>query len=159
LSSNVRQIRPTVDFDKPLRLAIEERVQCIAFSGVDSNVAASTSSTCSVVIVAGLPGRGSSTSPSNRSSQNRDRHFPIVDAVTPTVLATSAFDTPVAHCKTIRERNANAWEDLRRRSHRTSCSRSDLSTPEQLLDVQFLACPMVPFLWYELQAQDTRRLV
>jgi hypothetical protein len=113
-----------VDFDRPLRFAIEERVQCVAFSGVDSNVATSTSSTCSVVIVAGRPGRGSSESPPNRNSQNRERHFPTVDAVTPTVAATWAFDTPVAHCNTIRDRNANAWEDLRRRSHRTSCSRS-----------------------------------
>ena len=30
LSSNARQIRPTVDFDRPLRLAIEARDQCVA---------------------------------------------------------------------------------------------------------------------------------
>jgi hypothetical protein len=113
-----------VDFDKPLRLAIDARVQCVALGGVDSNVATSTSSTCSVVVVAGLPGRGASTNPSSRSSQNRERHFPTVDAVTPTAAATSVFDKPAAHLKTIRERNANAWEDLRRRSHPTSCSRS-----------------------------------
>jgi hypothetical protein len=83
-SSNVRQIRPIVDFDRPLRLAIDARVQCVALGGVDSKVATSTSSTCSVLIVAGRPGRGSSTNPSSRSSQNRDRHFPTVDGVTPT---------------------------------------------------------------------------
>src|ERR1035441_4624677 len=38
--------------------------------------------------------------------------------------ATSVFDKPAAHLKTIQERNANAWADLRRRSHPTSCSRS-----------------------------------
>jgi hypothetical protein len=45
LSSNVRQIRPIGDFDKPLRCAIDARVQCVALAGVDSNVATSTSST------------------------------------------------------------------------------------------------------------------
>ena len=124
LSSNVRQIRPIVDFDRPLRLAIDARVQCVAFGGVDSNVATSTSSTCSVVIVAGRPGRGSSDSPSNRNSQNRERHLPTVEAVTPTASATCVFGKPSAHLSTILERNANAWEDFRRRSHRTSCSRS-----------------------------------
>jgi hypothetical protein len=48
----------------------------------------------------------------------------LADAVTPTAAATSVFDKPAAHLKTIQERNANAWQDLRRRSHPTSCSRS-----------------------------------
>jgi hypothetical protein len=84
LSSNARQIRPTVDFDRPLRSAIEARVQCVAVSGVDSNVATKTSSTCSAVIVAGRPGRGASNSPSNRNSQNRERHIPTVGVDTAT---------------------------------------------------------------------------
>ena len=37
----------------------------------------------------------------------------------------SLFARPSAHFKTIRERNANACEDLRLRSHLTSCSRSE----------------------------------
>jgi len=108
LSSNVRQILPIVDFDNPERSAIFALDQCVAFSGVDSSVATTTSSTCSVVIVAGRPGRGSSQSPSSRSSQNRRRHFPTVEGVTPTASATSLFALPSAHCNTIRERNANA---------------------------------------------------
>ncbi|WP_372455793.1 hypothetical protein [Nonomuraea sediminis] len=43
-----RQIRPIVDLDKPLRLAIEARDQCVAFLGVSSSVATTTSSTWSV---------------------------------------------------------------------------------------------------------------
>ena len=60
-SSNARQIRPIVDLDRPLRSAIFARDQCVAFFGIDSSVATTTSSTCSVVIVGGRPGRGSST--------------------------------------------------------------------------------------------------
>ena len=38
LSSNVRQIRPMVDFDSPVFSAIFARDQCVAFAGVDSSV-------------------------------------------------------------------------------------------------------------------------
>ena len=120
LRSNARQIRPIVDFDNPDRSAIFARDQCVAFSGVDSNVATTTSSTCSAVILAGRPGRGSSDRPSNRSSQNRRRHFPTVGVDTPHTTATSLLECPSAHRKTIRERNANACEDFLRRSHRTN---------------------------------------
>jgi len=78
LSSNARQIRPMLDLDSPLRSAILARDQCVAFAGVASSVATTTSSTCSAVIEAGRPGRGSSLSPSNRSSTNRARHLPTV---------------------------------------------------------------------------------
>jgi hypothetical protein len=45
LSSKRRQIRPIVDFDSPVRAAIEARDQCVAFFGVSSRVAVTTSST------------------------------------------------------------------------------------------------------------------
>ncbi len=45
LSSNARQIRPMLDLDRPLRWAIFARDQCVAFAGVDSKVATTTSST------------------------------------------------------------------------------------------------------------------
>ena len=61
-SSNARQIRPTVDFDSPQRRAIFARDQCVAFFGVDSNVATTMSSTWAAVILGGRPGLGSSTS-------------------------------------------------------------------------------------------------
>src|SRR6266496_516966 len=75
LSSNFRQIRPIVDFDRPLRFAIDARDQCVAFGGVDSSVAVITSSTRSSRIEGGRPGRGSSARPSNRDSTNRLRHL------------------------------------------------------------------------------------
>ena len=37
--SNTFQIRPIVDLLSPLRAAIEARDQCVAFFGVDSNMA------------------------------------------------------------------------------------------------------------------------
>src|SRR3954453_21069888 len=57
LSSNLRQIRPIVDFDNPLRLAIDARDQCVAFVGVCSNVATTTSSIWSTLIDGARPGR------------------------------------------------------------------------------------------------------
>ena len=39
MRSNAAQIRPIVDLLSPVRWAIFARVQCVAFAGVDSNVA------------------------------------------------------------------------------------------------------------------------
>ena len=72
----------------------------------------------------GQPGRGSSRSPTKRCSRKRDRHLPTVGRLTPSRSATTVFASPVAHSSTIRERNANACDDLRRRAQRTSSSRS-----------------------------------
>ena len=66
LRSNLRQIRPIVDFDSPLRRAIEARDQCVASCGISSSVAVMTSSTRSSRIDGGRPGRGSSCRPSRR---------------------------------------------------------------------------------------------
>jgi hypothetical protein len=49
---------PMLDFDSPERPAIFARDQWVAFTGVDSSVATTTSSTCSAVIETGRPGRG-----------------------------------------------------------------------------------------------------
>jgi hypothetical protein len=65
--SKAFQIRPMLERDSPLRSAIFARDQCVAFAGVDSRVATTTSSTCSAVIDDGRPGRGSSASPSRRA--------------------------------------------------------------------------------------------
>src|SRR5664279_2503151 len=124
LSSNAFQIRPLVDLDRPLRSAILARDQGVAFLGVDSSVATTTSSTCLSVTVAGRPDRGSSTRPSRRNSTNRARHLPTVGADTPSAAATSLLLRPDAHPSTIRDRRASACEDERRRDHRVSCSRS-----------------------------------
>src|SRR6202167_5282858 len=54
--SNLRQIRPTVDSDTPLRRAIEARDQCVASAGSSSRVAVTTSSTLSSRMDRGRPG-------------------------------------------------------------------------------------------------------
>jgi hypothetical protein len=100
------------------------RDHCLALAGVDSSVATTTSSTCSAVTEAGRPGRGSSTSPSQRASTNRLCHLPTVDCATRARAATSVFDSTSAQASTIRARSAGAWADLRRRAHRESVSRS-----------------------------------
>src|SRR6266496_357247 len=124
LSRNAFQIRPTVDFDSPERLAIDARDQCVASLGVSSKVATTTASTCSSVIVRGAPGRGSSTSPANRPVMNLARHLVTVWGQTPSSAATALFVVPWAQASTIRHRNANACDDFARRDQRTSVSRS-----------------------------------
>ena len=103
----MRQIRPIVDLDRPVRLAIFVRDQCVAFAGVDSKVATTTSSTWSRVTDGGRPERCSSGSPSSRNSTNRARHLPTVTAAHPTRAATVLLSAPSAHPSTIRERSAN----------------------------------------------------
>jgi hypothetical protein len=75
---NARQIRETAVCDSPTSAARERVDQCVAVFGVDSNVRTITSSTCASVTVRGRPGRGSSTSPSNRLIANRERHLRTV---------------------------------------------------------------------------------
>src|SRR4029453_15313880 len=107
-----RQIRPIVDFDNPDRSAINLRDQCVAFFGVSSRVATTTSSTWSRAIDGGRPGRSSSTSPSRRLATNRDRHLPTVAGCTPSSEATGVLAWPSAQASTIRERWASACDDL-----------------------------------------------
>ena len=133
--------RPIVDFDSPVRSAIFDRDQCVALLGVDSNVATTTSSTCSAVTVAGRPGRGSSASLSKRCSRKRERHLPTVGRLTPSRAATTVFASPLAHSNTIRERNAKACDDLRRRAQRTSCSRSSSESTNSAFGRPVLAIP------------------
>jgi len=100
------QIRPIVEADSPDLAAIEERDQWVAFFGVDSSVATSTSSTWSRVIEAGRPGRSSSNSPSRRDSMNRRRHLPTVMAAQRSSAATVLLSVPSAQASTIFERSA-----------------------------------------------------
>jgi hypothetical protein len=133
---NLRQIRPIVEGDRPLRLAIEVRDQCVAWAGVVSSVAVNTASTLSRRIEGGRPGRGSSTNPSKRLSTNRPRHLLTVFGLTPRSAATCRFVAPdAAHANTIRARNATACDDFARRDHRVNFARSSslntYSTPER----------------------------
>lgn len=120
LSPKAFQIRPIVDFDNPDCCAIFARDQCVAFFGVDSKVATTTSSTCSAVIVGSRPERGSSTSPSRRSVTNRARHLLTVFVEHPSRSATALLVSPSAQVSTMRERRAIVWADLARRDQRSS---------------------------------------
>ena len=113
-----------VDVDSPDLCAIDARDQCVALAGFCSSVATITSSTLSNKIEGGRPGRGSSTSPSNRSDANRPRHLRTVGTLTPSRCASRTLLSPAAAPNTIRQRNASACALLRRRVQRTSCSRS-----------------------------------
>src|SRR5271165_4435046 len=113
-----------LDLDNPVSAAIEARDQCVASLGARSNVATTSASTCSSVIVRGPPGRGSSTSPSSRRSTNRRRHTPTVCGHTPTSAATCLLGFPAAQPNTIRHRCANACDDVGRRAHRSNVCRS-----------------------------------
>ena len=127
LSPNAFHTRPIVDFDSPECAAIEARDQCVASAGVASSVLTITSSTCSSVIFRGAPGRVSSARPSNRRSRKRLRHLVTVCGQIPNCAAMSwlARRPPSsAQPSTIRQRNANACDDLARRDQRTSVSRS-----------------------------------
>jgi hypothetical protein len=124
LSRNAFQIRPTVDRESPVFLAIDARDQWVASAGVFSRVSTTTCSTCSSVIFRGAPGRSSSTSPASRRSTNRDRHLPTVGRDTPSRSATSALVASDAHASTIFDRNASRCELFGRRAHRVSVSRS-----------------------------------
>ena len=125
LRSNRRQIRPTVEGDRPARLAIEVLDQCVALAGLSSRVATTTSSTLSSRIDGGRPGRGSSSRPSRRLAMNRRRHLATVCSITRKSAATCLLVAPdAAQPKTIRARNATACEDFARRDQRCSWSRS-----------------------------------
>jgi hypothetical protein len=98
--------------------------QCVASLGFSSSVLTMTRSTSSSLIDRGLPGRGSSCSPSRPRRANRPRHLPTVDLVQPRTAAMSLLCCPSAAANTIRQRNANACELFGRRAHRSSTSRS-----------------------------------
>ena len=121
-----RQIRLTADCDMPVAAAIERVDQCVAFAGCSSSVFTITRSTCSSLIVRGLPGRGSSCSPCSRRVANRPRHLPTVDRLQPNSAAISVLDLPSAAANTTRQRNASACELFGLRAHRSSTSRSSL---------------------------------
>ena len=128
LISNLRQIRPIVDGDSPLRSAIEARDQCVASWGISSSVAVITSSTLSSRTDGGLP-RGSSHSPSSRCAANRRRHLLTVIGSTRRSAAACLFEAPSAQASTILARSASAWLVLARRAHRSADHAPGQSAP------------------------------
>jgi hypothetical protein len=77
LNWSCRQIRPTVDLERPLCRAIDVRNQWVAFCGSSSGVVTTTASTWSTLMVGGRPGRG------RRPAGSADR----LESVTVAVLA------------------------------------------------------------------------
>src|SRR5712671_1478537 len=82
-SENARQMRCTVEIDKPEALAIERVLQWVAAAGIVSNVVVTTSAIFSSPILRGAPGRGSSARPSNRLAPNRWRQVATVRRLNP----------------------------------------------------------------------------
>lgn len=121
---NARQIRETVDCDRPVSSAIDRVDQCVAFFGADSRVLATSSATRSSDTVRGAPGLGMSPRPAVRCSTNRARHRPTAYGVDPSRSATSLLDAPLAHSRTIRHRSAHACGVDRRRTHPSRAARS-----------------------------------
>jgi hypothetical protein len=67
------------------------------------------------------------------------------------------FNTPgTAHANTIRDRNANPAADLRRRDHRSNCSRSASLNTNGAFGRPVLATHRPYNFHYELMAHDTR---
>src|SRR5215467_8374689 len=155
-----RQMRPMVDFDSPHLLAIKARDQWVASVGASSSVATTTASTWSMVIVAGRPGRSSSTSPSRRCATNRPRHLLTVATWQCRRSATSVLFAPSAEASTILHRNANAWEDFARLDQRSSVARSSSLSTNSALGLPVLAMlERLAYLRDIFTAQDTRVLV
>ncbi len=155
---NARHTRETVDCETPVTAAICRVDQCVPPSGgLQDNARTITSSTRSSATVRGAPGRGSSTRPSDRSATNRDRHFPTVAPLRPRRSATSLLLTPVAHSKTIRDRNANACAVFPRRAHLSNCSRS-LSVSVRTAFGRPRAAIIKEYyhIYHKLLTQDTR---
>src|ERR1035437_1617691 len=103
-------------------------LQCVSPRGVDSNVFTMTASTCSSVMRRGVPGRGSSSRPSTRSSMNRCRHLPTVPGATRRRRATAVFVTPSAQASTMRARRATKLAVRLRCASDCNCCRSSSVT-------------------------------
>src|SRR5882762_3789127 len=93
---NARQMRCTVEIDKPEALAIERVLQWVAAAGIVSNVVVTTSAIFSSPILRGAPGRGSSARPSNRLAANRWRQVATVRRLTPSCAAIARLVVPSA---------------------------------------------------------------
>jgi hypothetical protein len=85
-SENVRQMRETADWDRPLACAMVRVDQCVPCAGTVSKVRVIKASTSASVICRGAPGRGSSARPSNRALRKRSRHLHTVWSVIPSCL-------------------------------------------------------------------------
>lgn len=126
------QIRLTVMRLRPVARASERVLQCVAPGGIVSNVVITACSTWSSVTVRGVPGRGSSNNPSNRSRAKRVRHLPTVAGNRRRRRVTVLLFCPAAQSITIRARRAScaAVRDRRATDSRCCCSAEALDRLE-----------------------------
>jgi hypothetical protein len=83
-AANARQMRCTVETDKPQARAMPRELQCVASGGTRSSVCTTIASIRASSILRGVPDRGSSRKPSRRCSAKRRRHhLPTVGSSTP----------------------------------------------------------------------------
>src|SRR3954452_23720156 len=111
-------------WESPTAWAIPRVLQWVAALGFCSRVLVTTSSTRASVILRGAPGRGSSVSPSRRSSRKRLRHLPTVTVLTRSWVATALLSRPSAQARTILARVARRWVLLGREAQVWSFCRS-----------------------------------
>ena len=157
-----RQMRLTVDRLMPLAFAMSRTLQCVAPAGVVSSVRMTTCSICSSSMRLGVPGRGSSNSPSCRSSRNRVRHLHTVVGDTCKRFATLVVSRSSAHARMIRARRATCgalrdrWaSDSRRcRSSRVSVN-GVLGRPVRMLALLIEQYDRPHYLFHLLLRQDT----
>src|SRR5438309_4400928 len=119
-----RQMRLTVLWLNPHRVAMARVLQCVASRGVASSVSVTICSTWASLMRRGAPGRGSSSNPSSRAATNRLRHLPTVCLVRRSARATRVDVRPLAHAKITRALCANAGAVVGRRLQRSNASRS-----------------------------------
>ena len=105
-SPKARHMRLMVLWLRPERLAIERVLQWVASVGVVSRVMLTTLSTSASAVLRGVPGLGSSSSPSTRRSKNRDLHFPTVGL--DTLRACECFEVPLLLSGMLEEESALA---------------------------------------------------
>ena len=103
---------------------MERNDQCVAPAGGISSVRRMVSAIASSPILRGVPGLGSSSSPSSRCSAKRRRHLPTVFASASTSAQIALFSSPAAAASTIRARRAIAWPVLRARASDSNSRRS-----------------------------------
>ena len=112
-SPKARQMRCTVETDRPDALAIERVLQCVAARGIVSSVVVTTSAILSSPILRGAPGRGSSSSPSRRRAANRLRQVATVTRVDAEPLGDRQIGQAFAASSTISARTASPRAVLR----------------------------------------------
>lgn len=118
-----RRIRLTVLWLNPDCCADDRALQWVASRGRDSSVVVSTLSTSASLTRRGVPGRGSSSKPSNPLLRNRERHLLTVCCRTSTCRATTVLGLPSEQARMILARMASTGAVFGRRTQFSSVLR------------------------------------